>query len=441
MNRMASNRLFLVNRLQRCDHAMISELYLDSKVLRGPSYAPKAKTSMDLDLLCDSAEIQYVPAALVLNIDEAPRVLADRRLTRGQLTLDGMLAQPDLGRLSPAPIILDPSMELLYFQTPRSPVLRSMLNVPPPLRDILAQMKPKNHNASWNRVRRDRLGLSFVDAYVVAAANLGPDIIPTPVPVLNGRNFELLSLAEDIIRWTTDIVGRKTTAFPAVALPLHYTAFDNAGFVQEVLAILRRVMPAHRLLILKLMWYENMSRQLLRLRVGEFLTELDGLKRGLYDAFTVMLMDARSEGLVAFANGADFYSEPLDMNVHPFKGKEKEEEEPRDPYARYGKYTHPDDRQDWPFREILEDVGKNDGHLPHNCGACRPLHGRLVPGAPPASLEWNRARRQHLFNLRNEEVEQFREAIEAGSVRDIALRVARGGDMNLFDLLPPEYRP
>lgn len=439
---MASSRLFLVNPLKRCDHAMTAELYLDSKVLKSPAYAPKARTSLDLDLLCDAPELEHNPAGLVLNLDEAQRVLADRRFARGQLRLDGMMAETDLGRLSPAPIVLDPCMELFYFQIPRSSDLRKTFALSPPVRDILDRMTPKNHNASWNRIRKERLGLSFVDAYSVAAASLGPDVIPTPVPLLNGRNLDLLGFAEDVIRWTTDIVRRKTTAFPAVMLPLHYTAFDDAAFAHEVLGMLRRVMPTQRLLIVKLLYYDNMgSKQLLRRRFGEFLTGLDVLKQELKDSFLTMLMDARSEGLVTFANGVDVYSEPLDMNIHPFRGREREEGEEPDPLARYGRYTHPDDRQDWRFRDILEDVGRNLGRLPHDCAACRPLHGRLVPGALPPWPEWNRARRQHLFNLRNEEVQQFRPAIEEGSVRDIALRIARGGDLNLFDLLPPEYRP
>ena len=439
---MASSRLFLVNRLERCDHAVAADLYLDSKVLRSPAFAPKAKIPMDLDILCDSAEIEHLPAALVLNIDEAARVLSERRFARGQLTLDGTPVETDLGRLSPSPIVLDPSTELFYFQAPRSGDLLKLLNVSPPLGGILDGMTPKNHNASWNRIRRDRLGLSFVDAYVVAASSAGPDVIPAPVPLLNGKNRDLLAFAEDIIRWTADIVGRKTTAFPAVMLPLHYTTFGNAAFVQELLGLLRRVMPVHRILILKLLWYENMNpRQLLRRRFGEFLSQIDALKMELEDNFLTMLFDARSEGFVTLANGIDVYSEPLDMNVHPYKRKEKEDEEERDPLARYGRYTHQDDRQDWPFREILEEVGTNEGKLPHNCAACRPLHGRLVPGALPPSVEWNRARRQHLFNLRNEEVAQLREAIAERSVRDIAMRIMRGGDLNLFDLLPREYRP
>jgi hypothetical protein len=439
---MASSRLFLVNRFERCDHAMSAELYMDSKVLHSPGFAPKAKTAMDLDILSDSMQIEHIPAALVLNIDEAQRVLADRRFAQGQLTLDGQPVETSLGRLSPSPIILDPSMELLYFQVPRSTNVRRLLNVSPALGEIIERMRPKNHNASWNRVRSERLGLSFVDAYVVAASNIGPDVIPSPVPLLNGKNRELLRVAEDIVRWTTDIVKRKTTAFPAVMLPLHSAVFDDAAFVQEVIGLLRRVMPAHRLLIIKVLWYDSMNaRQLPRRRLGEFLTEVDLLKQELKDTFLTMLMDARSEGLVTFANWIDVYSEPLDMNVHPYRGKEKEEGEEPDPLARYGRYTHPEDRQDWPFRDILDEIGRNDGRLPHNCPACRDLHGRVVPGALPTSIEWNRVRRQHLFNLRNEEVTQFREAIAEKSVRDIAMRIARGGDLNLFDLLPPEYRP
>jgi hypothetical protein len=43
--------------------------------------------------------------------------------------------------------------------------------------------------------------------------------------------------------------------------------------------------------------------------------------------------------------------------------------------------------------------------------------------------------------MRHEEVAQLRDAIAEKSVRDMAMRIARGGDLNLFDLLPREYRP
>lgn len=437
-----SARVYLVNALSRSDRALIADLYLDSKVIRTPAYAPKAKTKMDLDILCDSRELEHTPAALVLNVDEAATILAERQFAQGQLTLDGTAAESDLGRLTPAPILLDPSMEMFYFRTGRSPAVRNLYDLPPSLREITRSMTTKNHNASWNRIRQQRLELSFVDAYVSYAAGLGPDVIPSPVPVLNGKNRDILQLASEVIQWTASIVGEKTTAFPAVMLPLHYSAFSKPAFMQEILAMLRLVMPSQRLLILKILYYSNLhTSQLLRRRVGEFLSEIDDLKHTLEESFVTMLMDARSEGLITLANGVDIYSEPLDLHIHPFRRAGREEEAEPDPYGRYGKYIHPDDRQDWSFADLLEEIGRSDGLLPHDCRACHSLHGRLIPGAMPQSLEWNRGRRQHAFNLRNEEIGQLQAAIENGSVRDIAMRVARGGDLNFFDLLPSEYRP
>ncbi len=436
-----STRMFLVNPLTRADRTLSADLYLDSKSLRTPCYAPKAKTRLDLDILSDSLELEHPPSALVLNVDQAATILADRRFAQGQLTLDGRAAEPDLGRLSPAPIILDPSMELFYFRDVRTPQVKSIYKLPPDLLEITQSMTSKNHNASWNRIRRDRLGLAFVDAFVSYSAGLGPDVIPSPVPVINGKNLAILELVREVIEWTTSIVRQKTTAFPAVMLPLHSSTFSDRGFLEEILAIIRRVMPAQTLLIVKLLYYSHLQpSKLLRRRLGEFLSEIDEIKRNLDDTFLTMLMDARSEGFVTLANGVDIYSEPLDLNIHPFRRAEREEEAPSRPYQRHGKYVHPDDRQDWAFRDLLDEIGRNSGYLPHDCKACHSLHGRLIPGAVPTSREWNRARRQHTFNLRNEEINQLRDAIDAGSVRDIAVRVARGGDLNFFDLLPSEYR-
>ena len=437
----------LVNRLDRCEHALMTETSIGDMYLYTPTPIPKINRICELDLICDSNQIENKPNALSFNIDNVADVMFNRINNFAQLSLDGKRADKKFDFIiKNVPIIIDPRTESFYFKIPKSKnnyVKDGILNLnsfPQKIKDIFSETNSQNHNSSWLEIKDNKLILLMVGYFATYQSRCKASIILPPAPLIDGRSSLTLKIANEINEKTKTFTIRRGAAYSAYYLPLHYKVFDNSKMIDYIYySIKNAIDKQQRIIFLKILWYEYLNKNSIRRkRFSNLLTKIDLLKQQTNDGFLVFLLDAGSEGLPTLANGVDGYIEPMGGHIGVIRGKKISEDEANDldkyTNKRHGSYLNPITREFIPFEDTLEIYKDNKNRLPCGCPSCVKYEGKLSYETP--TLQWNLDRRIHTVNVRRRETNKLFNSIQGKNIRDVSFKLLECGDKNLLDLLP-----
>jgi len=203
------------------------------------------------------------------------------------------------------------------------------------------------------------------------------------------------------------------------------------------------------ILVLKFFRVKNViNDSLSRARLSRFLSTLDNLKQSYLDNIAIMALDTSEEGMALMSNGIDFACDPIGgvKDKVPFRKAKKgggdgsEEQIEIDPFKSYGKYSHPETRGYIKITDLMNMLD-DEGNLPHDCYACKKLHGRLIDKKDkkfPSFNEWNPYRRLHNFTFRREEDVWLSDAVIDNNIKaaETYLAQRKRADKNLVDILP-----
>lgn len=439
-----SYREILINPLNKVDHASITETEIGEKILYTPTSIPKIKTNMDFDLICTNPYLEEKTSAVCFNINSVKSIYQERRKISAQFTLEMESVDKGSERIfKEVPIIIDPMTELFYYdmktRTNGQPMRNTIFDLgkfPEKLKELFSKSNSKNHNIIWNKVKDSNLTLSLLDWYITTQTRYKADIILPPTPMIDGSSSLMMKFAEQINNYSREIVAERTSAYSAFYLPLHYRIFSNSKALKELKNIISKNSLLHRILVLKIIWYDYLKTKDERVGFQKLLTKIDKIKSDIDNNLLVILLDSKSEGFITLANGVDAYVEPMDSQTYMKRGKRinKGNEDLSELRTQHGAYLHPDSREYKKFTKLFEEYENNGQRLPCPCKACEEYHGNL--SYKTSTLKWNKSRRVHAINVRKREIKELISAINDNTPKDIVFRIMRGGDKNYVDLLP-----
>lgn len=417
---------------QRTNQTRICEIKINNKTIITPTYIMNIRKDWELDLVCDSNVLKYNNINVVLyRLWEAYNVRKLREARNRQRTLFGNYVDENYRFLKQNKLILiDPATEYFYFSRNKDN-LRLIQGTPIFLKEFIQNCNRENHSKFWrslitgkNRINRTAL----IDWYVKQQLQNGADIIIPPSPLIDGKDESLIEYSWNINKLTksiSEIVYKKPSS---IYWLLNFPIFKSDEQIEKIIEKLYldesdgdNHLSDIKITFIKIKNYDFNSNFIERDNLKKFLNEINKIQNLTEKSF-FFLDSTDFLGLVTIVKGADGFSEPLDCNVREYYGSNSSNMK--------GRYYHPEIGTMIPFDNVKKILKNNQDHLPCHCESCNLVNSQNID-----NIDWNKIRRLHLLYIRNEQIQEIKDAIKNNSIRGIFDKLFRSAFKNYLEFI------
>jgi len=458
-----------INNLGRIEGASVKEISIGGKTLKSLQTIPKFQIKSDIDLFLDNIKNLPEFGGVAFDLWSIPSIYQSITLSEGQRNLDNLAKAitPAKKMIDKRICIIDPNTEWYRYKyiteiekkkdgtiihTKQTDIFNQR-GFPKSIKEIFLKKGTEGHNIAWKEIEKENLLLSFVLWHIEQNLKYNSNLIIPPAPLVDGTNQNMLTIVEKINKIAKELTFEDTDVFGSFYLPIHPDVFVEDDRCTRVLQTIKNNLMVNTILVLKFFRVKNaIIDPSSRARLSRFLSTLDNLKQSYLDNIAIIALDTSEEGMALMSNGIDIACDPLGgvKDKVPFRKSKKdskkdssdghEEQIEINPFKSYGKYVHPETREYTKITDLMNMLdGK--GNLPHDCYACKQLHGRLINKKDkkfPNFNEWNLHRRLHNFTFRREEDLWLSNAVIDNNIKapEIYLSKRTRADKNLVDILP-----
>ena len=404
-----------------------------SKKIELPAYFTKIRSALDLEKVLLSSH-EEVPRVQGVVFDLAAQTGLSKYMTASEGLIQASL--PFLGE-SPyytlrrnSAVLVDLGAEYLYYNIKHKKNI-IIANLPDKIKRLAQNVTASNHSAFWNKLKRAKRLAQLSDWAVKYQAAMDVDLVLPFTPFITSENPSKMVDLTLRVNLLTKNIAEAYDREAAFYITLHDRLFSNYEFVADLadkLAFDEVILDNFDWFFIKIKNYTFNQDAVKRTNLKRF---FDVLRISIYEeGKTIVLLDARTIGLIGCMAGLSGFVEPLDGRVRDYRGRSALSE-----CKKRGGYYHPDHMIFYPYNDIRRIYMKNGKNLPCSCPACK-----SISGASDLNLlsdyGWNIKRRLHLLWTRNHEVQELRNLKNSGNLRGISDKIIRSRVKNYVEILP-----
>jgi hypothetical protein len=368
-------------------------------------------------------------------IYSTPNIIREHESRLSITTLSGELVEKSYKELKNGKLwVIDPCTDELYYKNENiKEAFSKCIELSSDVREFLTRMTPDNYNLQWDNLNNNTaFFMKFVGDFVKCQGQLKSDIICPPVPLITADSPDhLIELWHKIVRTTGVLAKTLLEKNSAIVLNLHYNLFRRPAKLNSLFKKLSEMVSDSTISEIKAIIIKLQGEELesdtgeTRARFRQFMIAMG--KYAILTKRAIFMLDTSSVGLICISLGLDGFIEPLNGVVGSRIAMSKD---------KHGRYYHPDGLKFTRFNDLKAIYANNNQKLPCHCSSCLQINSRDLEN--DVSLdEWNNARRSHLLECRNAEIEEYHETIEDNTISNaIVDKVQRSDIKNLLDVLP-----
>ena len=399
--------------LQDEQFPQIAEVQLNnSKLLRVPFYGSIIRSNIDLQNFKEVVNTHQLKNTQIImyGLGDAEVFKNKKEKTLFEFTGEKLDYKP----LSQFITLIDPTAEY-WINAPKTQIekLEKIKDLPESIRKILKKSGKEREAEIKKTFKDDSKITKIVEWYLKKQIILGAEIgLPPCIPIKGKNSFEYAIKINRIATTIQQDNGWQKCLY----FSIDFKSFRNEALIETILKVLYSLKP--KFCAFKIFDSENFYKtesMIERLNLSKF---LEGLKWYRYDGGAVTFtINTDAIGYHFLGQQLSGFIEPISGNYKPDMMRKKksvnlEEDDTKDPYIHFGKYSDPLRLDEKKF-EVLQKLSENTGvAFPCDCFECS-KYEKL----PIDKNIFNKVRRKHRIFIRDRFVGELMESIKNRNLR------------------------